>query len=147
MLLDAFKLVVLCAKHVDVGHDTGVPKMIESIVNNKMTGAAGIENSMVSVLDTRMIEVGGRKYVCMKGGAIGGLAFALCPLMNYPIIDIEITDVFGSAQPMVWPDKDKGVVTGVPRIKVHPLTTWVVSILCLLGLSGNVGDFCWSGRR
>ena len=85
--LDIFKLVMLCAEHVDVSYDSGIPKVIEGIINNKAGGAAGIKDGMVSVLDTWMVEVGGRIRACMEGGAIDGLVFAFCSLIDNDIVD------------------------------------------------------------
>jgi len=67
LALDVFKLVVLCVEHVDVSYDSGVPKMVKSIVYNKLRGTAGVEDGVVSVLDTWVMEVGGRVRVCMEG--------------------------------------------------------------------------------
>jgi len=108
--LDILKLVVLCMEHVHISYDTRVPKVVESVVNNKTTGAARVENGMVGVLDTRAIEVGGGKGSCMKGSAIDGLVLALCPLVDYSVIDQEITDVFGSVWSGVCPNEGKGVM-------------------------------------
>ena len=87
MLLDTFKFVVLCTKHVHVCYDAGVPKVIESIIDNKITSAARIEDGMVGVFNTRTMEVGGGKGTCMEGGAIDGFVFAFCPLVDYSVID------------------------------------------------------------
>ena len=87
LLLDTLKLVILCTKHVHVSYNAGVPEVIKSIVDNKATSAAGIEDGMVGVFNTRMIEVRSGKGSCMKGGAIDGLVLALCPLVDYSIID------------------------------------------------------------
>jgi len=49
----------------------------------------------------------------------------------------------------MWPsissNKDKGVVTGVARVEVHPLAPWMVSVFHVLCLSGSMGHFCWGG--
>jgi len=146
LLLDTLKLVVLCMKHVHISYDTGISKMVEHVVDDKMTGTAGVEDDVVGVLDTGMIEVGGGECTCVKKGPIDSLVLALCPLMDYSIVDIEVVDVLGSSWSMVGVDEDKWVVTGIGGVKVHPLTTWVVSILCLLGLGGDMGDFRQSGK-
>ena len=85
--LDVLKLVVLCMEHMDISYDTGVSKVIESIINDKATSAAGIEDSVVSVFDTGVIEVGGGKGSCMKGGPIDRLVLALCPFVDYFVVD------------------------------------------------------------
>ena len=44
-------------------------------------------------------------------------------------------------------DEDKGVVTGVARVEVHPLASWVVSIsFYLLSLGRGMSHLCWSGN-
>ena len=85
--LDTFKLVVLCMEHVDVSYDSRVPKVVEGIVNDKTGGAAGVEYGMVSVLDTWAMVVGGWVRMCVERGAINGLVFAFCPLMDNSIVD------------------------------------------------------------
>jgi len=84
---DILKFVVLCTKHVYISYNTGVPKVIKGIVDNKTTSAAGIKDGVVGVFNTRTMEIGSREGSCMKGGAIDGLVLALCPLMDYSIID------------------------------------------------------------
>ena len=74
-------------KHVHVGYNARVPKVVKGIVNNKATGAAGVEDGMVGVFNTRTIKVGGRESLCMKGGTIDGFVFALCSLVDYSVID------------------------------------------------------------
>jgi len=56
---------------------------------------------VVGVLDTGMIEVRGRECSCMKGGTKDSFVFALCALMDYSIIDIDVTDVLGNARPVI----------------------------------------------
>jgi len=144
--LDFLELVILYTKSVNIGYNAGVPKVAKSIINNKTTGAAGIKDGVVGILDTRMMKIRGGECLCMKGGTIGGLAFTLCPLVGYSIIDIEVADVLGNSWSMVRANKDEWVVTGVGRVEVHPLTAWVVSVLHVLHLSGGVGNLCWGGN-
>ena len=87
LLFDFLKLVVLCTKHVHISYDTRVPKVVEGVVNDKMRGAAGMEYGVVCVLDFWTMEVGGWVRTCMERGAIDGLVFAFCSLMDDPVID------------------------------------------------------------
>jgi len=116
--------------------------MVNRIINYKVTGSVGVEDGMISVFSTRAVEVGGREWSCVKGCPEDGFAFAVCTLMDYSIIDIEVVDVFGDAWPMVCTNKGEGVVAGVARVVAHPLTPWVVSIL-LLSLRGGMSHSCW----
>jgi len=72
---------------VHVSYNARVPEVVEGIVDDKATSAAGVEDSMVGVFNTRTIKVGSRKSLCMKGGTIDGFVFALCPLVDYSIVD------------------------------------------------------------
>ena len=56
MSLDVFKLVVLCAEHVDVSYNSRVPKVVEGVVNDKTGGAARVEDGVISVLGTGAME-------------------------------------------------------------------------------------------
>jgi len=85
--LDILELVVLCTKHMHISYDAGVPKVIKGIVNNKVTSAARVEDGMVGIFNSRTIEVEGGKGSYMKRGAIDGLVLALCPLVDYSVID------------------------------------------------------------
>jgi len=85
--LDTFEFVVLCTKHVHVSYDAGIPKVVESIVDHKMTCTAGVEDGVVSIFDTRAIAVRGGECSCVERGLVDGLIFAFCPLMDYSIID------------------------------------------------------------
>jgi len=116
--------------------------MINCIINYEMTGAVGVEDGVVSVFSTRTVEVGGRECLCMKRGPEDGFAFAICTLMDYSIVNIEVADVFGGAWPMVCTDKREGIMAGIARVVTHPLTPWVVSVP-FLGLCGGMSHPCW----
>jgi len=142
LTLYSFELVYLCAKGVYVSHDTGVPQMIDRVIDYKATGAAGVKDAVVSVFSTRMVEVGGGEWSCMKGGSEDGFAFAICTLMDYSVVDVEVADVLGDMWSLVCTDERKGVVTGVTRVISHPLSPWMVSIP-FLGLCGDMSHPCW----
>ena len=144
--LDVLKLVVLCAEHMDISYDTGVSKMIKGIVDNKSTSTAGVEDGVIGVFNTRTMEVGGGEGMCMERGAIDSSVLALHPLMNYSIVDTEVTNILGGMWSVVWTDIDERVVAGVAKVETHPLTTWVISVLHILSLGRDMGDFCWSGE-
>jgi len=116
--------------------------MINRVIDYKATGAAGVEDGVVSVFSTRMVEVGGRECSCMKRSPKDGFAFAVCTLMDYSIVDIEVVDVFGDAWPMVCTDKREGVMAGIARVVTHPLTPWMISVP-FLGLRGGISHPCW----
>ena len=85
--LDTFKLVVLRMKHVNISYNSRVSKIIECIIDDKTRGAARVENGVIGVLDTWAMEVGGRVRACIEGGAIDGLVFAFCSLVDNTIVD------------------------------------------------------------
>ena len=116
--------------------------MIDRVVDYKATGATGVENAVVCVFNTRTIEVGGRECSCVKGSPEDGFAFAVCALMDYSIVDVEIADIFGDTRSVVSTDEGEGVVTGVAGIISHPLAPWMIS-LSFLGLRGGVSHPCW----
>jgi len=101
---------------------------------------------VIGVFNTGTMEVGGGEGTCMERGAIDSFVLALCPLMNYSIVDTEVTNVCSSMWSVVWTDVDEGVVAGVAEAETHPLTTWMVSILHVFSLGRDMGDFCWSGK-
>jgi len=69
--------------------------MINRIINYEATGAAGVEDGVISVFSTRAIEVGSGECSCMKGGPKDSLVFPICTLMDYSIIDVEVPDILG----------------------------------------------------
>ena len=87
MSLDTLELVILCTKHVHISYNAGVSKVVKGVVNNKTTSAAGVEDGMVGIFNARSIEIGSGEGSYVKGGAIDGLVLALCPLVDYSIID------------------------------------------------------------
>jgi len=116
--------------------------MIKCIVHYEATSAAGVEDSMVSVLDTRTVEVGGGECSCMEGGPEDGLILAICTLMDYSIIDVEVADVLGDTWPLIRTNEGERVVAAVAGVIAHPLSPWMVSIP-FLGLSEGVYHSCW----
>jgi len=107
---------------------------------------------MISVLGTWTVEVWGRECSCVKGGSKDSLAFAICSLMDYSIVDVEIADVLGSTWSLVCADEYKWVVAGVARVVSHPLIPWMISVP-LLSLYRGMSHLCWisgatkEGRR
>jgi len=56
-------------------------------------------------------------------------------------------NILGCTWSSISADEDKGVVTSVARIEVHPLASWMISVLFhVFSLSGGIGYFCW-GRN
>ena len=116
--------------------------MVNRIVDYEATGAAGVEDGMVSVFSTRAVEVGSREWSCVEGCPEDAFAFAVCTLMDYSIVDIEVADILGDTWSLVCTNKGEGVVAGVARVVAHPLTPWMVSIP-LLSLCGGMSHSRW----
>ena len=116
--------------------------MVNRIINYEATGAAGVEDGVISVFSTRAVEVGGRECSCMKGGPEDGFAFAVCALMDYSIVDVEIADILGNTWSLVCTYEGKGVVAGVAGVIAHPLAPWVI-ITPFFSLRGDVSHPCW----
>ena len=116
--------------------------MIKRVVHYEATGTAGVEDGVVGVLDTRTVEIWGGKCSHMEGGSEDSFILAICTLMDYSIVDFEVTDVFGDVRSLVRTNEGKGVVTAVARIVAHPFPTQMVSIL-FFGLSGGMHHPCW----
>jgi len=116
--------------------------MIDRVIDYEATGTAGVEDAMVSVFSTRTVEVGGGECLCVKGGPKDSFAFAICTLMDYSIVDVEVANVFGDTWSMVCTDEREGVVTGVAGVISHPLAPWMISIP-FLSLGGDMSHPCW----
>ena len=117
--------------------------MVNHIINYEVTGAAGVEDGVVSVFGTRMVKIGGRECSCMERGSENGLVFAVCALMDYSIIEVEVADVFGNARSLIYTNEGKGIVAGITRIVAHPLASWMISIPLILSLSRGVSQSGW----
>ena len=84
--LDPHKLVVLCAKCVDISYDPRISQVVECIIDNDLARAAGVEDVQVGILDTGATEVGGRKCTSVEGSCIDQLILASSPLVDNPVI-------------------------------------------------------------
>jgi len=115
--------------------------MVNRVIYYEATGAAGIKDGMISVLSTGMVEVWSGKCSCVKRGPEDGFTLAICSLMDYSIIDVEVPNILGDAWSLVCTDKGKRVVASVTRVVAHPLATWVISVP-LLGLRGSMSYPC-----
>ena len=116
--------------------------MVKCVVYYKATGAARIKDGVVSVLDTGTIEVRGGECLCVEGSSENGFILALCTLMDYSIVDVEVANVLGDMWPLVCTDEREGVVTAVTRVVAHPFSTWMI-IAPFLGLSRGMCHSCW----
>jgi len=52
-------------------------------------------------------------------------------------------DICGGVWSGICSNEGKGVMTGIAKVKVHPLATWVISVPYILCLGGGVSYFCW----
>jgi len=116
--------------------------MVNRVIDYEATGAVGVEDGVISVFSTRMVEVGGRECSCMKRGPEDGFAFAVRTLMDYSIIDVEVADIFGDTWSMIHTYERKGVMASIARVVTHPLAPWVISVP-LLSLCGGMSHPCW----
>jgi len=71
---------------------------------------------VVGVFSTGTVKVGGGECLCMKRGSENSFAFTICTLMDYSIVDVEVSDIFGNTWPMICPDKRERVMAGVARV-------------------------------
>jgi len=116
--------------------------MINRIIDYEATGAAGVEDGVISVFSTRAVKVGGGECSCIKRGPEDSFVLAVCTLMDYSIVDVEVSDIFGDTRPLICADERKGVVASITRVVTHPLSTWVVSVP-FFSLCGDVSHPCW----
>jgi len=116
--------------------------MVDRIIDDEATDAARVENGVISVFSTRTVKVGGRECSCVKGGPKDGFAFAVCALMDYSIVNFEVTDILGNTWSVICTYERKGVVAGIARVVSHPLAPWMISI-SFLGLYGGMSHPCW----
>jgi hypothetical protein len=63
---DAHESLMLHPKAVDISNDSSITQVEESIVDNQVTGAGGVEDGEVSVFDPSMPKVGMREGVGMQ---------------------------------------------------------------------------------
>jgi len=116
--------------------------MIDRIIDYEATGAAGVEDGVISVFSTRAVKVGGRECSCVKGSSKDGFVFSVCTLMDYSIVDIEVADILGNPWPLICANEREWVVAGITGVVTHPLASWVVSVP-FLGLSRSMSHPCW----
>jgi len=90
---------------VNVGYDTRISQVVDSVIDYEAAGAARVKDTMVSVFSTWAVEIGSGECSCVKGGSEDSFAFAICALMDHSIIDIEIANVLGDAWSMVHADE------------------------------------------
>jgi len=115
--------------------------VVDRVIDYEATGAAGVEDAVVGVFSTRTVKVGGGECSCVKGGPEDWFASAIRTLMDYSIVDIEVSDVFGDPWPMISTDEREGVVTSIARVVSHPLAPWVISVP-LLSLRRSMSHPC-----
>ena len=78
----------------------------------------------------------------VKGGGIDWFVFATSALMDDTILEGQVADIFGCMWTCVFANIDKGVVSWVTKIELHPFSSWMVVIcghFCLcLNVNGDV---------
>ena len=112
--------------------------MVECVIDNDSTRAAGVEDIEIGVLDTRTTEVGGGEGTSVEGSRIDRLILASSPLVDDPIISRKVADVFGCFWLRLLIDEDERVMRWIGKIELHPFSSWVVIISKHLCLCCNV---------
>ena len=102
--------------------------MVEHVVHYNPTSATGVENVKVSIFDTWATIVGSRECMSVKRGGVDWFVFATSALIDNTIFEGQVADVFGYTWTCVFVSIDKGVVSWVAKIELHPFSSWVVII-------------------
>jgi len=102
--------------------------VIKCVVHYNSASAAGMENVKVGIFNTWATIVGGRECTSVKWGGIDWLVLATSTLMDNAIFEGQVADIFGRAWTCVVVSVDKGVVSQVAKIELHPFSSWMVVV-------------------
>jgi len=115
--------------------------VIKRVVHYNSASAAGVENVKVGIFNTWATIIGGRECTSVKWGSIDWFVLATSTLMDNAIFEGQVADILGCAWTCVVVSVDKGVVSRVAKIELHPFSSWVVVIcshFCLcFDVNGN----------
>jgi len=110
--------------------------VIKCVVHYNSASAAGVEDVKVGIFNTWVTIIGGRECTSMKRSGIDWFVLATSTLMDNAIFEGQVVDIFGCVWTCVVISVDKGVMSQVAKIELHPFSSWMIVIcrhfcLCL----------------
>ena len=114
--------------------------MVKCVVHYNSTSAAGVEDVEVGVFDAWATIIRGGECTSVKWSGIDWFVFATSSLMDYTIFEGQVADILGHAWTCVLISIDEGIVSRVAKIKLHPVSSWMVVICRLFCLCLDVNS-------
>jgi len=116
--------------------------VIKCVIHYNSASAAGVEDVKVGIFNTWATIIGGRECTSVKWGGIDWFVLATSTLVDNAIFEGQVADILGRVWTCVVVCVDKGVVSRVAKVELHPVSSWVVVVhrhFCLcLDVNGNV---------
>jgi hypothetical protein len=128
LMLAAVQLVNVGVEPVDISNNSRVFEVSESLVDECASGMGGMEQVVVHVFQTWVIEVGGRKWLHMEWKGINNTTFSTSAHKVHLISNGLVGDVLGGLCLTKLIYENEWVVPKVSCIKLLPAFTRVVKV-------------------
>ena len=142
LLFDAGKHMLIGTEASDIRNNTGVLEVDKCIVDDETGEVVRVEDAKVCVSSGHGSE--GRFGECagMEGFEVLNLILATGAEVVGVLTNLQVADILGHFQSLLFIGEDKGVVIATAGVILHPPFTWVVGVLILFVAvigDGNVG--------
>ena len=133
-----FALVRLIS--VDISNNTGILEIDDGIVDEKSGSGGGMKDVEIMIFDPRAIEIGSGMCTCVEGNGelrVATLASSYEVSINSNLPEGDVACHF--ILPVLI-EEDKWVLPCITAVVLTPPTSWMVQIIKLVCVLGNVGD-------
>ena len=134
------EFTLMCSISINISNNTGILKIDNGIVDEKLGSGGRVENVEVVIFDPGAIEIGSRVSTCMEGN--GKLRVAMLASPYKVSIDPSLPegDVACHLVLPVLIEEDERVLSRITAVILTPSNSWVVRVIKLLGKLRNIGD-------
>jgi len=130
---------------INISDNTRVLEIYDGIVDEELGGGGRVENVEVIIFDPRVVEVGRRVCMCVKGNGV----LRVPPFANSYNVSVNSNLSEGDvSRYLILPiliEEDKRVLPRITVVVLTPSSSWMIRVAKLLSELRNIGDRARSG--
>ena len=147
LALYRLKFTLMRSIPIDVSNNTGILEIDDGIVDEESGSGGWVENVEVVIFDPRMVEIGSRVCMCVKGNRKLGVtpfvsSYKMSVDPNLPKSNVACHLILP-----ILIEEDKWVLPRITAVVLAPSSSWMIWVFKLLSKLGDVGDGTRRGRK